>query len=390
MKKVSFQELDLPDPLLSALAALDFTTPTPIQEQTIPLALTGRDILGTAQTGTGKTGAFMIPLLARIMKGEQKAALILAPTRELAGQIERFTRQLLGKQSAMRSVLLIGGAPMGPQLQQLRAKPQLIIGTPGRINDHLDRRSLQLKTVDCLVLDEMDRMLDMGFSPQLEAIARHLPPQRQTLMFSATFPKSILRLANEYLNEPERIAIGHVQKPGASIQQEAVHVEKANKYGTLLSELEKREGAVVIFVKTKRGTENLARKLVGSQHTADYLHGGLTQRRRDKVVRLFRGKKYRILIATDVAARGLDIPGIEHVINFDLPQSFDDYIHRIGRTGRYGATGQALSLVEPADVRQWKAIQHSLDPDKYPPATGRDKVPSGGGRRSFNNRRRRR
>lgn len=357
-----FTSLGLPAPLLQALARLNFTSPTPIQAQAVPLALQGRDVLGSAQTGTGKTGAFGIPLVARLLDSPGSAALVLTPTRELATQVLKQLRDFLGTSSPVKTALLIGGEAMPKQLAQLRARPRLIVGTPGRINDHLTRHSLKLNGTDFLVLDETDRMLDMGFGIQIEKIIKHLHPQRQTLMFSATMPANIVKMAEKYLQNPERIAVGSTTEAAPKIRQELIHTPEAEKYTHLLTQLESRDGSVIIFVKTKYGTERLAQKLTRDNHSADIIHGDLRQRQRDRVIQDFRNRKHRILVATDVAARGLDIPHIEHVINYDLPQCPEDYIHRIGRTARAGAEGSAVCLITPTDQAKWRAIHKLMHP----------------------------
>lgn len=354
-----FNNFGLPKKLLVSLNAMHFTTPTPVQAQAIPPALQGRDILGSAQTGTGKTGAFGIPLIAQLLANPDMSALVLTPTRELAAQVMASVYKM-AQGTDIKTALLIGGESMGRQLHQLQRKPRLIVGTPGRINDHLDRKTLNLSTVGFLVLDETDRMLDMGFGVQLESIFKYLPRQRQTLMFSATLPANIVKLSSKYLNEPVRIAVGSTTTPAVKIRQELVHTNDTDKYQELLAQLETRDGSVIIFVKTKFGTERLAKRLNSAEHKADAIHGDLKQSRRDRVIQSFRDKKYRILVATDVAARGLDIPHIEHVINYDLPQCPEDYIHRIGRTARAGATGSAVNLLTNADNAKWQAIHRLI------------------------------
>lgn len=358
----NFDALNLPENILQALKNINFKTPTPIQAQAIPVALEGHDIIGSAQTGTGKTAAFSIPMINHLMKNDNSVAMILLPTRELAAQVQEATKQMLGKMNHIKSALLIGGDSMVKQLNQLRGKPRIIVGTPGRINDHLNRRSLKLNNADFLVLDETDRMLDMGFGIQLEEIAKYLPEKRQTLMFSATLPKNIVNLSRKYLTNPVRISVGEVNKATAKIKQEIVKTNDGTKYTDLMSQLKERSGSVLIFVKTKHGADRLALKLKGSEEKASAIHGDLRQTRRDKVISDFRQQKYRILVATDLAARGLDIPHIEHVINYDLPQCPEDYIHRIGRTARAGAEGCAVNFLTPKDGAKWKEIYKLMNP----------------------------
>lgn len=357
-----FTTLNLPKALVQSLARMNFTTPTEIQAQAIPLALEGKDILGSAQTGTGKTGAFGIPLIAKILSEPQSSALVLTPTRELALQVITTLEQMLGRNSFINTALLIGGDSMYKQLQQLKRKPRILVGTPGRINDHLERGSLNLDKTNFLVLDEMDRMLDIGFSVQLETILQYLPRVRQTLMFSATLPNNVVKLAEKYLQQPVRVAVGSTTTPIAKIKQELVHTSEADKYNKLVAQLNQREGSILVFVKTKWSAEKMAEKLRREQHSADAIHGDLRQSRRDAVIRAFRARKHRIMVATDIAARGLDIPHIEHVINYDLPQCPEDYIHRIGRTARAGAEGTAINLLTPQDGSKWKAIHRLINP----------------------------
>lgn len=359
----NFEGFGLHPVLTKSLAHMKYTQPTPIQAQAIPLALKGRDIMGSAQTGTGKTAAFAIPLVQKLLSAPTGSALVLTPTRELGKQIMDIMHQLLGPKSPIKTAFIIGGESMGKQLAQLRQRPRLIVGTPGRINDHLERGTLKLNDADFLVLDETDRMLDMGFSIQLERIFKYLPAQRQTLMFSATLPHNIVKLSEQYLNNPERIAVGSTISPVKHLKQEIIRLSDDKKYEELTRQLDARSGSIIVFVKTKHGSEKLAKKLNREDFTAEAIHGDLKQSRRDRVIREFRSRQYRILVATDVAARGLDIPHIEHVINYDLPQVPEDYIHRIGRTARAGAEGSALCLITPQDGRKWHAIEMLMNPD---------------------------
>jgi len=358
----SFHELDLPEVLLNNLAQMKFDTPTPIQASAIPHILQGRDILGSAQTGTGKTAAFGIPLVAKLISHPTGRALVMTPTRELAVQVATQLRDIVGRKSKIRTAILIGGDSMGKQLSQLRQNPRIIVGTPGRINDHLERRSLKLGEADYLVLDETDRMLDMGFEPQVENILDHMPVERQTLLFSATLPNNIVKIAQKYLKDPERISVAPTCSAADNVTQQNIDVTTGGKFVTLCDEVKERDGSIIIFVRTKYATEKLALKLTKEGCDARAIHGDLRQSKRDRVISSFRQKKYRILVATDVAARGLDIPHIEHVVNYDLPQNPEDYIHRIGRTARAGATGFALNLVTPDDRRKWQAIDRLLNP----------------------------
>ncbi len=358
----NFNTLQLHATLLASLERMGYNKPTPIQAQAIPLALKGRDIMGSAQTGTGKTAAFAIPLVEALLRNPEGSALVMTPTRELGKQIMDIMHQLLGPKSGIKTAFIIGGESMGKQFEQLRRSPRLIVGTPGRINDHLERGSLKLQDTRFLVLDETDRMLDMGFSIQLDRILKYLPKERQTMMFSATLPKNILTLSKNYLTDPERVAVGSTTTAIPKIKQEVIYVEDEGKAEELMRQLDDRMGSIIVFVKTKYGTEKLAKKLNGMDYQAQAIHGDLKQGKRDKVIQQFRDMKFRVLVATDVVARGLDIPHIEHVINYDLPQVPEDYIHRIGRTARAGAEGSALCLICNADRRKWHAINQLMNP----------------------------
>jgi len=357
----NFTQWELPDALVESLVRMGIKIPTSIQQETIPLALQGLDILASAQTGTGKTIAYLIPLIQKLTKNPQGRALILAPTRELAMQVHQALLQMAGPK--FKATLLIGGASMSRQLADLKKQPLVIVGTPGRINDHLDRRSLNLSATCFLVIDEADRMLDMGFGVQLDRIAKHLPESRQTLLFSATYLPNIMRLSERFLKDPRRVDVNTNNQLAPKIQQEVIRVPHSEKKTGLLKQLDQREGSVIVFVKTRRRAESLSKELRKAGHSTDAMHGDLRQSRREQVIRGFRSSKSRILVATDVAARGLDIPHVMHVINYDLPECPEDYIHRIGRTGRAGAEGFALSLISPEDNFRWKAIERMLNPN---------------------------
>lgn len=360
-----FEAFNLPKTLLQSLEKLGFTEPTPIQSSAIPQALEGKDILGSAQTGTGKTAAFGIPLITHLLNHPSQSALVLTPTRELAVQVMKMLKNLLG-QAPIKAALLIGGEPIFKQFQQLKVKPRLIIGTPGRINDHLMRGRLPLDKVDFLVLDETDRMLDMGFSEQIDAILEHVPQKRQTLLFSATLPKNIVKMAEKYMHEPVRISVGSTTLAAPLIKQDVLRISEQNKYKQLTTELLQRDGSIIVFVKTKHNAEQMTNQLRREQHSVDTIHGDLRQRQRERAIKGFRDSKYRIMVATDIAARGLDIAHVKHVINYDLPQCPEDYIHRIGRTARAGAEGFALSFVTPSEQRKWTAIDRLINPNHKP------------------------
>ena len=280
------------------------------------------------------------------------------------------------------------------QINTLKRRPQIIVGTPGRINDHLERGSLNLKNAQFLVVDEADRMLDMGFGIQLDRIAEYLPKERQTLMFSATFPPNMDKLSRNYLTNPERVVIQSTLQSAPKIKQEVIRTTSSNKFSQLLEQINQREGSIIIFTKTKRGADHMSKELKSLGHSANAIHGDLSQRRRDSVIHAFRLNTNRILVATDVAARGLDIPHIMHVINYDLPQCAEDYVHRIGRTGRAGAEGNALCLITPGDQGKWRAIARLINPeeaaaenrrgrdfDGRPPSSSRPSRPRFGGKR---------
>ena len=358
-----FISFGLPQQLMSSLQQLEFKTPTPIQAQVIPQALEGKDILGSAQTGTGKTAAFGIPLIVKLTLNAHGSALVMTPTRELAVQVITMLESLLGNKSNIRTALLIGGEPISKQLQQLRGKPRLVVGTPGRINDHLLRGSLKLNDASFLVLDEADRMLDMGFAPQIDKIIKYMPQERQTLLFSATLPRNVITMSEKYLHHPVRIALGVTTKPALNLKQEILYVSEEDKHNQLTIQLDKREGSVIIFVKTKFGAERMAKRLRQEKQSADAIHGNLSHNKRMLVIGAFRDCRYRIMVATDVAARGLDIAHVKHVINYDLPQCPEDYIHRIGRTARAGAEGSALCLVTNSDKGKWHAISRMINSD---------------------------
>ena len=384
----NFKLLKIEDSLKNSLLKMNFVKPTPIQGMAIPVALQGRDILGTAQTGTGKTLAFSVPLINKLILDKNALALVMCPTRELATQVMDAIKSIVSDKINIKSALLIGGESMQRQLRQLSNRSRIIVGTPGRINDHLKRKSLDLSKVNYLVLDDTDRMLDMGFTPQIEEILNYVPKDHQTLLFSATLPDNILRISQKYLNNPERISVGSLSAPIAKIKQETFEVSQDKKYHELINQLVERSGSILVFVKTKHGADKIVKRLKFDGHKADAIHGNLRQSKRDRVITGFRNGNSRILVATDVAARGLDIPLIQHVINYDLPQVPEDYVHRIGRTGRAGKEGSALTFLTPSDRSMWNSISKLIDPNYKPPQRDRDQKRSfrGGkkGKGSFN------
>ena len=360
---MQFDTFGLSKTLEKSILKMGFLEPTAVQEQSIPIALKGMDILGSAQTGTGKTGAFSIPLIQKLMRDEAATALVLTPTRELAKQVLEVITGLLYGQNAINLACLIGGEQITKQLKLLRRRPRIIVGTPGRINDHIDRKSLKLNQVKFLVLDETDRMLDMGFGSQVDRILKNVPKERQTLMFSATLPEQIVKLSKKYLTSPQRISIGKSNVVAVNINNEIIKIKKENKYELLLDQLEKREGSILIFVKTKHGTVKMAKNLNNDHFVSEPLNGNLRQSKRDRVMKKFRDKKFKIMVATDIAARGLDVPHIEHVINYDLPQLAEDYIHRLGRTGRASAIGSAVTFISSKELDKWNEIERILNPE---------------------------
>ena len=376
----NFKLLKIEDSLKNSLEKMKFTKPTPIQAMAIPVALEGKDILGTAQTGTGKTLAFSVPLVNKLILDKNAFALVMCPTRELATQVMAAIKSIISDKINIKTALLIGGEAMQKQLRQLGNRSRIIVGTPGRINDHLKRKSLNLSATKYLVLDETDRMLDMGFTPQIELILKFVPKDHQTLLFSATLPQNIVRISERYLNKPQRISTGSTSVPIAKIKQETLQVFKENKYDQLVDQFIARKGSILVFVKTKRGADKMVKRLKEEGHSADAIHGDLRQSKRDRVITSFRKGLKRILIATDVAARGLDIPLIQHVINYDLPQVPEDYVHRIGRTARAGTEGSALTFLTPDDRSMWNEISKLIDPN-FKPAPRGARGDSRGGKR---------
>jgi ATP-dependent RNA helicase DeaD len=355
-----FSEMDLPEEIERALAEAGFEHPTPIQEQSLPHTLNGFDLMGCAQTGTGKTAAFTIPMITRLLEDEESLALVLAPTRELAAQIMETLKQLTAHARHIRFGLIIGGASFSEQVRMLKTRPRIIVSTPGRLVDHLKQRTVDLRNVKFLVLDEADRMFDMGFAPQINKIVAGIPPERQTLLFSATFNKDVKALALRSLRDPKQVFIGAASKPAAGVEQEIVETTQDKKFSILLEELNTREGSVLLFVGMKYRADRLAQSLEEYGHSVARIHGGRSMGQRNGALKDFRDQRVRILVATDIAARGLDIPHVAHVINFDLPKDPEDYIHRIGRTARAGAVGHALSFVTREEQDSWKGISRLL------------------------------
>ncbi len=352
-----FYSLGIAPNILTILDKLGFKTPTPIQEKSIPVAIEGKDVMGLAQTGTGKTLAFAIPMIQAALKGTQ--GLIILPTRELALQVEEVLHKV-GTPLGLRTALLIGGMPMGRQVQALSRNPAIVVGTPGRIIDHMQQKTVSVKRVGILVLDEADRMLDMGFAPQLKRILTEVPKERQTMLFSATMPDEITRLANTYMKLPLRIEIAPPGTTTSKITQEVFFISKMDKPRLLEKVLYEYHGSVLIFTRTKFGAKKIAVAIRALGHTAAEIHSNRSLTQRREALDGFRNGKYRILVATDIASRGIDVKGIELVINYDLPTNAEDYVHRIGRTARAGATGHAISFAMPDERRDVRDIEHVM------------------------------
>jgi ATP-dependent RNA helicase RhlE len=355
-----FSELPLSSALQQKLAAAQFTTPTPIQAQAIPPALEGKDVLATAQTGTGKTLAFLIPLIELLNRApvRQATALVLLPTRELAMQVNEEYEKLRTK-ALPKAALVIGGVSEVGQMRALRYAC-VIFATPGRLEDFLDRKVADLRQVKMLVLDEADRMLDMGFLPSIRRILACLPERRQTLCFSATLEQSVGLLVHDYMRQPLRVALGSVLKPAESVQLKAYEVRPGEKLDVLRQLLNAEKGQTLVFTRTKRGTQRLANELVREGFNAAMIHGDRTQAQRNGALNGFQEGRFQVLVATDIAARGLHVDDVAHVINYDLPKMAEDFIHRVGRTGRAGSQGCASTLVAGAEVLELRQIERRL------------------------------
>ena len=354
----SFYGLGIAPKLLQVLENLKFTVPTPIQEKAIPVAVEGKDLIGVAQTGTGKTLAFGIPMIQRIGQGNERGLVIL-PTRELAFQVEE-TLHKLGKSLGLRTTLLIGGASMYAQKQSIARRPHIIIGTPGRINDHLEQRTLSLTSVSILVLDEADRMLDMGFLPQIKKILRTVQKDRQTMLFSATLPSEIMKVAGEFMKLPIRVEIAPPGTMADRVTQEIFIVQKNAKNRLLDKVLEEYKGSSLIFTRTKFLAKRVASAVRAMGHTSAEIHSNRSLGQRREALEGFKSGKYRVLVATDIAARGIDVVGIELVLNYDIPEHSEDYVHRIGRTARAGSAGHAISFAMPDQQREIRQIERLI------------------------------
>ncbi len=355
----SFADLGISNSILEILKKLNLDTPTPIQAKTIPAAISGQDIIGIAQTGTGKTFAFGIPMLERLgkLKGQ---GLIIAPTRELALQVEESIKKL-GQSLGLRTAVLIGGESLDRQLFHLRKKPHIVVATPGRLIDHLKRHTFKLDQVNVLVLDEADMMLDMGFAPQIKEILDQMPTVRQTMLFSATMPAAIVKIAANYMKLPISIEVAPQGTTAAQIDQEIFIIRGDERFEHLVKVLTTYSGSVLVFVRTKHGVKTLTTKLKALGQRATEIHSNLSLSRRRAALDAFKSQRERILVATDVAARGLDVNGIELVVNYNLPDNSEDYVHRIGRTARAGKSGKAISFATMDERKEIMAIEKLIN-----------------------------
>jgi len=355
---MKFKDLGLTEELVGKCEALGFEQATPIQEKSIPLSLAGGDVVGLAETGSGKTAAFLLPTLQKMMKTPRPGVklLVLAPTRELVTQIEAAYREFAPKN--MPCVSLIGGANINKQTEALKRGMSAIIATPGRLNDHLERGNVNLSTVETLVLDEADRMLDMGFLPQIQRIISKVPQKRQTLLFSATMSTQVTTLAYKFMREPERVEAGQVNLTARTIKEFVYPVGAPSKIALLLDLLEKNDwDKVLVFTRMKRTAERLAHILVARGQKADEIHADRSQAQRERALRQFKEGKIRVLVATDIASRGIDVESVSHVINYEVPEAPEDYVHRVGRTGRAGNSGEAITFVSPVEEIALRAIE---------------------------------
>lgn len=355
----TFYGLGIAPALLKRLDSLSFTTPTPIQMKAIPIGIRGEDMVGIAQTGTGKTLAFSIPLIQRI-SALKCQGLILCPTRELALQVDETLRQV-GGAIGLKTAVIIGGANSGPQRKALKSQPHVIVATPGRLIDHLQQKTVNLKSVGVLILDEADRMLDMGFEPQIKKIMADLPQQRQTMLFSATMPAKISQIARQYMAKPLRVEVAPAGSTTEQVEQELFVVPRDQKMALLSKLLSEYHGTVLVFSRTKHGAKKIASTISKLGHRAAEIHSNRSLNQRRDALEGFKNGRYRVLVATDIAARGIDVTEIELVINFDLPDNSEDYVHRIGRTGRASHSGKAISFACPEQRRDVQAIEKLIN-----------------------------
>ncbi len=359
--EVAFDELGLKPEVLVAVREAGYTHPTPIQQEAIPLALRGRDLIGLAQTGTGKTAAFTLPIIDRLLDGPRRTrVLILTPTRELAAQVdESFTKYSKG--SGLSVVAVYGGVGLEPQEKALRRGVDVVVATPGRLIDHLERHNVSFENLEVLVLDEADRMLDMGFAPQINRIVAQIPPYRQTLLFSATMPPEVEALARKYLRKPVVVQVGRRSEAASTVTHAVYPVPKDKKSALLIELLNKPEmDSVLVFTRTKHGADRVVRHLERANVNAVAMHADKSQGQRTKALEDFKSGRVRVLVATDIAQRGLDISGISHVINYDVPQQPEDYVHRIGRTGRAAATGDAYTFMSADEIAMVRTIERII------------------------------
>jgi ATP-dependent RNA helicase RhlE len=355
----NFHKLGLSAPLVKVIERLGLKVPTDIQTKAIPPALAGHNVMATAETGSGKTAAFLLPIIERLKRRGAARALVLAPTRELALQIEANARDF-SRAAGLRTVSVVGGESIGRQIRALADGVDIIIATPGRLNDLIERRAVRLNQIEALVLDEADRMLDMGFLPQVRRIIAHVPRERQTMMFTATLSRPVESLARELLSDCVRVAAARTAKTTATLTQVAFPVLAHAKTPLLLALLkQKTDGAILVFTQTRRGADRLAHILTANKHEVATLHSDRSQSQRNRALQSFRSGSVRVLVATDVAARGIDIDDIAYVINYEVPASAEDYIHRVGRTARAGRNGEAMTLVSPEEEPMLSVIEQT-------------------------------
>ncbi len=355
-----FVDFAISDALKNRLTTCNFMTPTPVQAGAIPPALEGKDVLATAQTGTGKTLSFLLPIIEKIQaeKTRGAAALILLPTRELAMQVEKAFRQIT---TGISVALVVGGMAEGPQIEAIRRGARLIVATPGRLEDYISRKLVRLEGVKILVLDEVDRMLDMGFKPAIRRIADCLPKERQTLCYSATLDNQIKEVVRDYLKDPVRVEIGSVLKPSETVTLQAFEVDADSKLELLTHLINSEPGSFIVFVRTKHGADRIAMRLERGGIQAARIHGDRTQSQRNAALRSFSQGRERVLVATDVAARGIDVAHVAHVVNYDMPKEAEDFVHRVGRTGRASSTGVASTFTTPNEKGDLRKIERQLN-----------------------------
>jgi ATP-dependent RNA helicase RhlE len=357
--QIEFESLGLSEPILQSIRRIGFVHPTPIQAKVIPVALSGRDLIGLAETGSGKTAAFCLPLAERLTHGQGISALILSPTREIALQTQAFI-EIFGEEHKIRAACLIGGVKMGPQVRALNQHPDIAVATPGRLLDHMERGTAKVDRIHHLVLDEGDHMLDMGFMPQVQRIVRELPVERQTMMFSATMPPPIERLAQQHMISPVRIDILPEGGAASGISHRLYMVDTDDKKACLIALLGQELGSTLVFIRRKVDAEWLSGVLEREGHPVERIHSNLSQGERTQALQGFREGEHRILVATDIASRGIDVPRVRHIINFEMPETVEDYIHRAGRTARGNAKGLVSTIATWQDKPRVKEIEQTL------------------------------